>query len=98
MASTFSGIYKLIYNKYYVDEVYDATVISPTIDGSRAILWRIADATIIDGAVNGAGKVASGIGSLLRKAQGGYIRNYAAWVVAGTILAIVVIGMQGGAK
>jgi len=98
LASTFSGIYKLIYNKYYVDEVYDATVISPTIDGSRAILWRIADATIIDGAVNGAGKVASGIGSLLRKAQGGYIRNYAAWVVAGTILAIVVIGMQGGAK
>ena len=98
IANSFSGLYKLIYNKYYVDEVYDATVISPTIDGSRAILWRIADATLIDGAVNGAGKVASGIGSLLRKAQGGYIRNYAAWVVAGTILAIVVIGMQGGAK
>ena len=50
------------------------------------------------GAVNGVGKVASGVGSMLRLAQSGYIRNYAAWVVVGAILAIGWIGLRVVAK
>ncbi len=90
----FKGIYTVLYNKYYVDELYDSTVVSPIVDGSRSLLWRVGDVTIIDGAVNGVGKVASGVGSLLRMAQSGYIRNYAAWVVVGAILAIGWIGLR----
>jgi NADH-quinone oxidoreductase subunit L len=96
LARGFSGPYRWIYNKFYVDEFYDSTVVSPLIDGSREILWRVADVRIIDGVVNGAGATAGGIGNLLRRAQSGYIRTYAGWVVGGAILVIAYMGLKGG--
>ena len=95
LASTFATPYRWILNKYFVDEFYDSTVVEPMIDGSRVFLWRVADSRIIDGAVNGAGTVARATGSLLRLAQSGYIRNYAAWVVGGSILVIAYMGLKG---
>jgi NADH-quinone oxidoreductase subunit L len=95
LARAFATPYRWILNKYFVDEFYDATVVNPMIDGSRVFLWRVADARIIDGAVNGAGTVARSVGSLLRLAQSGYIRNYAAWVVGGSILVIAYMGLRG---
>ena len=94
LAHTFKGIYTVLYNKYFVDELYDATVVTPVVDGSRQLLWRGGDVKVIDGAVNGAGKAAQGVGSLLRLAQSGYIRNYAAWVVVGAILVIGWMGIR----
>jgi len=95
LASAFSAPYKVILNKYYVDELYDSAVVEPIVDGSRSLLWRVADMRLIDGAVNGIGKTARGVGGMLRLAQSGYIRSYAAWVVAGSILAIAIIGLRG---
>src|SRR5579864_9463958 len=95
LANSFKGVYDLIYNKYFVDEFYDATVVEPVVDGSRQLLWRMADMRMIDGAANGIGTTARGIGGILRRAQSGYIRSYAAWVLAGTILAIAYIGFMG---
>jgi len=96
LAKAFSGPYRWIYNKFYVDEFYDATVVEPVIDGSRELLWRIADVRMIDGVVNGAGTTASAMGNLLRRAQSGYIRDYAGWVVGGAILVIAYLGLKGG--
>jgi NADH-quinone oxidoreductase subunit L len=96
LARAFSGPYRWIYNKYFVDEFYDATVVEPMIDGSRELLWRVADVRMIDGVVNGAGATASAVGGLLRRAQSGYIRSYAGWVVGGAILVIVYMGLKGG--
>ncbi len=62
LAKAFSGPYRWMYNKYYVDEFYEATVIEPVMDGSRELLWRVGDVRIIDGVVNGAGKVAAATG------------------------------------
>ncbi len=98
LANSFKGLYNLIYNKYFVDEFYDATVVEPVVDGSRQLLWRVADVELIDGAANGIGTTARGIGGLLRRAQSGYIRNYAAWVLAGSILAIAYIGFMGASR
>ena len=89
LTGTFRGLYNLIYNKYFVDEVYDATVVHPIVDGSRTLLWRGADATLIDGTVNGVGRTARAVGGILKLAQSGYIRSYAAWVVAGSIAVIL---------
>ena len=94
LASGFKGLHTLIYNKYFVDEFYDSTVVNPILDGSRQFLWRVGDVKLIDGAVNGAGTVSRGVGSLLRLAQSGYIRNYAAWVVAGAILVVSWMGLS----
>ena len=96
IVSIFSVPYNWIYNKYYVDEFYDSAVISPTIDGSRNLMWRIIDVRGIDGIANGIATVAQGMGGILRKGQSGFIRNYAAWVVAGAIAVIVYVGMKGG--
>jgi NADH-quinone oxidoreductase subunit L len=98
LAGTFSGPYRWLYNKYYVDELYDSVVISPTVDGSRSFLWRVMDAGGIDGMVNGAGRTASCIGGFLRRLQSGSIRSYAAWVVLGSILLIAFAGFAGGSK
>jgi NADH-quinone oxidoreductase subunit L len=98
IARTFSGPYRWIYNKYFVDEFYDSTVVNPVVDGSRSLLWRTVDARVIDGAVNGIGQDARGIGGFLKLAQSGSIRSYAAWVVLGSILVIAFIGLMGGVR
>jgi len=96
IATSFSGLYRLIYNKYFVDEAYDAAIVHPLEEGSRELLWKGVDAGLIDGTVNGVGTASTGIGGILRRLQSGSIRNYAAWVVAGSILVIVAIGVMGG--
>jgi NADH-quinone oxidoreductase subunit L len=98
LARGFGGLYNLVYNKYFVDEFYDSTVVNPLVDGSRTLLWRTADAGLIDGAVNGIGKTARAIGGILKLPQSGFIRSYAAWVVAGSIVVIVAMALMGGAR
>jgi NADH-quinone oxidoreductase subunit L len=94
-ANSMGGLYTLVYNKYFVDEAYDATVVEPLIEGSRTVLWRGIDAGLIDGTVNGVGTRSRGIGSILRLAQSGNIRSYAAWVVLGSIALLLAIGFAG---
>jgi NADH-quinone oxidoreductase subunit L len=53
LAQRFAGAHKVLYNKYYVDEFYGATVIDGTM-GSANGLWTF-DRTVVDGAVNGSG-------------------------------------------
>ena len=98
LVNTFKAPYNWVYNKYFVDELYDATVVNPTIDGSRQLLWRVADVKMIDGIANGIGTVAHALGGVLRQAQSGYIRSYAAWVLAGAIVVIMWIGLGGVAQ
>ncbi len=96
IAQGLGGFYRLVYNKYMVDELYDATVVNPVVEGSRVVLWRGVDAGLIDGTVNGIGTRSRGIGNVLRLFQGGNIRGYAAWVVFGSVLVIIYIGLGGG--
>jgi NADH-quinone oxidoreductase subunit L len=98
LASGFSWLYRAIYNKYFVDEFYDSAVVRPVVDGSRTLLWRTADAGLIDGTVNGIGKTARAVGGILKLAQSGFIRDYAAWVVAGSIGVILAMALWGGAR
>jgi NADH-quinone oxidoreductase subunit L len=55
LATQWSGAHRVLSNKYYVDELYDATVISGTFGAGRG-LWAF-DRTVVDGAVNGGGWV-----------------------------------------
>jgi len=98
LAKSLSGLYTLLYNKYFVDEVYDAAVVAPLVKGSRTVLWKGVDAGLIDGIVNGVGARARGIGRIFRLLQSGNIRSYAAWVVLGSVVLLLAIGFAGGAK
>ncbi|MGI8743400.1 MAG: NADH-quinone oxidoreductase subunit L [Bryobacteraceae bacterium] len=97
-ARSMGGLYKLVYNKYFVDEAYNAAVVMPVVRGSRTVLWRGLDAGLIDGIVNGVGHRSRGIGNILKLLQSGSIRSYAAWVVFGSIIVIIVIGLTGGPR
>ena len=96
LTSALGGIYTLVYNKYFVDELYDGTVVRPLMEGSRAVLWHGLDQGVIDGAVNGAGTGSRSIGGILKHIQSGNIRTYATWVVVGSVILLVAIGLNGG--
>ncbi len=92
-------IYTLVNNKYYVDEIYASVIVKPLEAISRVVLWRGIDEGLIDsGFVNGLGRVVRGWGSLFRRWQSGSIRNYATWVLAGSLIVIFVISLFGGAR
>ncbi len=95
VAQSFGGLYKLVYNKYFVDEIYDAAVVHPLVAGSRTVLWRGVDAGMIDGMVNGVGTQSKGIGGILKLLQSGNIRSYATWVVFGCVVLMVALGISG---
>jgi len=98
VAESLGGLYRLVYNKYFVDEVYWAMVVRPVVGGSRAVLWRVMDAGLIDGMVNGIGGRARDAGRVLRLLQSGNIRSYAAWVLLGSVFAIIAMGVAGGVR
>jgi NADH-quinone oxidoreductase subunit L len=98
LASGVKGLYTLVYNRYFVDEIYDTVVVNPVVSGSRAVLWKGFDAGLIDGAVNGVGARARNIGAVLRLMQSGNIRSYATWVLLGSVVVIVAMGIAGGLR
>jgi NADH-quinone oxidoreductase subunit L len=93
LASAFKPIYTIFLNKYWVDEVYDATVVKPLVGGSRWVLWKGADAGLIDGSVNGVGALSQKVGDVLRRLQSGNVRSYATWILFGSVVAIVAMAI-----
>jgi NADH-quinone oxidoreductase subunit L len=90
--------YDLIYHKYYVDEIYDALIVQPVVLLSRFVLWKGVDDALIDGAVNAGSRRIRGVGAILQHMQSGTIRNYATWVMAGSLLVLIILGLAGGGK
>ncbi|MDP4175694.1 MAG: NADH-quinone oxidoreductase subunit L [Bacteroidota bacterium] len=84
----FSKLYRLLLNKYYVDEVYEATIVQPLQKGSEKILWKIADNKIIDGTVNGAASLIDKTAALIRRFQTGFTQFYAFIMMVGIAIAL----------
>src|SRR4030095_3651829 len=82
------AMYSIMVNKYYVDELYQAIIVLPVVRGSRDFLWKVVDAGIIDGAVNGVGGFMRGSAGALRRMQTGYVRTYAAWILLGGVVLV----------
>jgi len=83
IAARASGLYTLLANKFYFDEIYQAVFAR----GSRALgtaLWRVGDVALIDGGmVNGSARVVGWVSGLLRQLQSGYLYHYAFAMVIG---------------
>jgi NADH-quinone oxidoreductase subunit L len=79
------GFARVLYEKWYVDEAYDAAIVQPILRASRG-LWRWVDQGLIDGAVNGMGRMARGVGAVAGRLQTGQTSVYAAAVVAGVLM------------
>jgi len=86
MAGRFGGLQTLLLNKYYVDEIYDATIVQPIRIASEDGLWKVVDVRFIDAAVNGVGLTVAGASERLRRVQTGSVRSYAASVFLGVVV------------
>ena len=79
---------RILENKYYVDEIYDAALIHPIEAGSREGLWKILDVGVIDGFLHSIGEAVTEAGRLGRYLQAGLVRGYAAIILFGALILI----------
>ena len=86
---------RLLENKYYVDEVYDATIIRPVHAASREGLWKIFDLGVIDGIIHSLGGAVVRFGRTIRYMQIGFVRGYAAIILAGALIIIGYFAYSG---
>jgi NADH-quinone oxidoreductase subunit L len=84
------ALHRLIVNKYYVDELYDALFVRPLIAISDRVLFRGVDAGLIDGAfVNGSARTVRLLAEdALKHLQAGLTQGYLVTMVAGTFLVL----------
>jgi len=76
---------KVVYNKYYVDEFYDALFRKP-LDGISKAFYKFFDLQLIDGIVNGVGTAMNWVSGIVRKVQTGHIGFYIMAMVVGVIV------------
>ena len=88
VAARFPVVHRLLLNKWYVDELYDAVIVQPIKRTSGRVLWKQVDAGVIDGMVNGAGATVRGGAALMRLLQTGSVRAYAASLFVGVLLVL----------
>jgi NADH-quinone oxidoreductase subunit L len=86
---------RLLENKYYVDEVYDAALIRPIEAGSREGLWKLFDIGAIDGLLHSIGEAVTEMGRLARWLQAGFVRGYAAIILFGALILIGLFAYLG---
>lgn len=93
-AQKFPALYRLVENKFYVDEIYQAVIVTPLLVISRLILGGLIDGGIVNGSGFVAGASARGLGSLARRIQSGNIRSYAGWLALGAaaVIAVMIFG------
>ena len=88
-------LYRLLLNKYYVDEIYDRFIVQP-IKRASIWAWRAFEDGLVDAAVNGAGAAVQAAGGAVRRLQTGYVKSYAVAMLAGALAILVYLTVRGG--
>jgi NADH-quinone oxidoreductase subunit L len=89
-ASKLKTLYKLIYNKYFVDEIYEWTIVKPVVQVSRG-LWAFVDVRIVDRTTYFLSDMVKGTGMGLRMMVNGSVQQYALYIVFGVLFSLIVI-------
>ena len=84
LAQKLQLLHRLSFNKYYVDEAYQALVVRP-LKSFSGLLWRWFDEKLVDRVANGAGDIFFQAGGLIRLVQNGLIQQYAAFILVGVL-------------
>ena len=87
IADKMKGVYELVYNKYFVDEFYFASIINPLVNLSKNI-WYYVDVNVIDKSTYLVADVVRGGGSLVRSMQNGNIQQYAMYIALGVVVTL----------
>ena len=98
LAKQFSGVYSLVLNKYWIDELYNFIIVRPLNAFARIGLWWTVDRGLVDGSAYAAAGGAMGLAAIVRRLQSGNIRSYAGWLAGGAAAVILLMyfgfGMQ----
>lgn len=86
-----TGLARLSYNKFFIDEIYDSLIVRP-LNLLSGLFFRVVDKAGIDGIVNGFGKGVIEASKTFRLLQSGMVGFYIFMMVAG-ILALLVYSM-----
>jgi NADH-quinone oxidoreductase subunit L len=88
-----AAVHRVVVNKFYVDELYDALFVRPLVSLSENVLYRGIDAGVIDSmAVNGSARLVRGFASgVLRHFQSGLAQGYLVMMLIGTILVALMV-------
>jgi NADH-quinone oxidoreductase subunit L len=95
IAEGMGSLYRAVFNKYYVDEIYAALFVKPLLLGSTNILWKGVDQGVIDAALDGSATGANEVSDSIRHMQSGNLRSYAGWIAAGAAAVIVYMIWMG---
>jgi len=98
IADSLGSLYRAVFNKYYVDELYAKVFVNPLVKGSTRILWQGVDRKVIDDTVNDAAYGAREVSDEVRHMQSGNLRSYAGWIAAGAAILIAYMVWQGVAR
>jgi NADH-quinone oxidoreductase subunit L len=85
--TAFPALHRAVYNKWYIDELYDALFVNPC-KWLGSFLWKGFDVLVVDGIVNGVGKLVMACSAALKGLQSGYIHNYAFGMAAGVVVIV----------
>lgn len=88
-SGVYSGFRKLLADKWYVDELYDAIIVKP-LHTLSAMLNNFVERFVIDGLVNGVGKAVNYSSRQLRLLQNGQVGGYVLMMVIGMVLLFVI--------
>ncbi|HVQ76176.1 MAG TPA: NADH-quinone oxidoreductase subunit L [Candidatus Binatia bacterium] len=88
-----NALHRLVLNKYYVDEIYDAMFVRPLF---ALCAWcaRVVDQGVIDGLVNGVGRAVLVTARGLRRLQTGFVMNYALTMLLGAVAMVAFLLMR----
>jgi NADH-quinone oxidoreductase subunit L len=95
LAESAGGLYRLVLDKYRIDELYGAVFIQPLIALSTNVFWKGIDRGLIDGAVDAGAAGANETSDVMRRMQSGNIRSYAGWVAVGAAAVIAFMVWRG---
>jgi NADH-quinone oxidoreductase subunit L len=85
--AAFPALHRAVYNKWYIDEIYDFAFVNPCKALGR-FLWKGFDVVVVDGIVNGVAATVRGFSGIFRHVQTGFVHNYAFAMVAGVVLIV----------
>ena len=91
LAQRAPALYRLVDNKFYVDELYATFIITPLLMFTRLILGGLIDSGLVNGSGALAGAVTRGLGSVTNRTQSGNIRSYAGWLALGAAAVLLVM-------
>ena len=84
------GLYGLLVNKYWIDQIYNAVIVAPLLFLSRYLLWGAFDRGVINGGGGAAAGSVRGVGALVQRVQSGNIRSYAGWLAVGAAALLLI--------